>query len=69
MANVAFAAVPVTSTSLRSGFKAFNPLNRLIRWHTARKTRDALLSLTDSQLSDIGLNRGDVDKLAFGDTR
>lgn len=30
-------------------------------WNAARKTRQALASLSDEMLDDIGLNRGDVE--------
>ncbi|MEC3859687.1 DUF1127 domain-containing protein [Mesobacterium sp. TK19101] len=38
--------------SMFSGFSA---------WNDARVTRKALSSLTDRELDDIGLNRGDID--------
>lgn len=35
-------------------------------WHNSRTTRDALLRLTDRELDDIGLSRGDIDRVARG---
>lgn len=33
-------------------------------WNDARQTRKALSSLTDRELDDIGLMRGDIDAVA-----
>ena len=38
----------------------------LIAWNDARVTRKALSSLTDRELEDIGLTRGDIDTVADG---
>ena len=45
-------------------FKASLLINALITWNTTRKTRNTLLSLSDRELTDIGLTRGDVLKMA-----
>lgn len=49
------------------------PLNglvsRVLDWNDARVTRNALLELTDRELSDIGLARGDIDSVANGTYR
>lgn len=34
----------------------------VVAWHQSRKTRQALEGLSDAQLYDIGLNRGDIAK-------
>ncbi len=34
-------------------------------WHDTRATRKALHRLTDRELEDIGLSRGDIDRLSF----
>ena len=39
-------------------------VTRLIDWHRARKTRNALHNLSDRELDDIGFSRGDIDHLA-----
>lgn len=39
-------------------------LGRLSAWNDARVTRDALRKLSDRQLDDIGLRRGDIDDIA-----
>jgi len=35
-------------------------------WNDARNTRNALNRLSDLELNDIGLSRGDIDKVAHG---
>jgi len=35
-------------------------------WNDARVTRNALAGLTDRELDDIGLVRGDIDRVAQG---
>ncbi|MEM6303877.1 MAG: DUF1127 domain-containing protein [Pseudomonadota bacterium] len=35
-------------------------------WNDARKTRKALSQLTDRELNDIGLTRGDLDDINDG---
>lgn len=34
-------------------------------WNDARQTRNELGKLTDRELDDIGLNRGDIDRVAM----
>jgi uncharacterized protein YjiS (DUF1127 family) len=41
----------------------------LIAWNEARVTRKALAQLTDRELDDIGLCRGDIDDIAMRLTR
>lgn len=36
----------------------------LAAWNDARSTRNALSTLSDRELEDIGLNRGDIDLVA-----
>ncbi len=38
----------------------------LVAWNDARVTRNALNALTDRELEDIGLIRGDIDVVASG---
>ena len=42
-----------------AGFKGM-----LVHWHEAVQTRNALSKLSDRELADIGLCRGDIDKVA-----
>ncbi len=39
-------------------------LGSVVAWNDARITRKALSSLTDRELDDIGLIRGDIDTVA-----
>lgn len=41
-----------------------NLVGEAIAWNDARQTRKALGSLTDRELDDIGLVRGDIDDLS-----
>ncbi len=36
---------------------------RFTAWNDARRTRNALARLTDHELDDIGLSRGDIDAI------
>lgn len=38
--------------------------NALSAWNDARVTRNALAKLSDRELDDIGLSRGDIDMIA-----
>ena len=39
---------------------------QVVAWNDARVTRNALNALTDRELDDIGLVRGDTDDVACG---
>ncbi len=38
-------------------------VTRFTAWNEARRTRNALARLTDHELDDIGLTRGDIDAI------
>ncbi|MBU2961005.1 DUF1127 domain-containing protein [Citreicella sp. C3M06] len=38
----------------------------IVEWHEARLTRKSLDALTDRELDDIGLTRGDIEMVARG---
>lgn len=38
----------------------------LIAWNDARQTKNALGALSDRELADIGMCRGDIDRVAHG---
>ncbi len=59
----AYGAAPVAGHV--KGFMS-NLIANVIAWNDARVTRKALNSLTDRELDDIGLVRGDIDDVAFG---
>ena len=47
---------------------AFNTVvGAVVAWNDARVTRYALAKLSDRELDDIGLVRGDIDEVAFTD--
>ncbi len=41
----------------------------VVAWNDARVTRNALAGLSDRELEDIGLVRGDIDQVADGNYR
>lgn len=45
----------------RIGALYTNVLGTLASWNDARVTRNALTALSDRELEDIGLSRGDID--------
>ncbi|MEX0303533.1 MAG: DUF1127 domain-containing protein [Leisingera sp.] len=50
-------------TVLRVVDTAINMKNAIVEWNEARQTRNALDKLSDAQLADIGLVRGDIASL------
>lgn len=48
----------------RIGFTLASAAGAFTTWNDARVTRNALSGLTDRQLEDIGLVRGDIDTVA-----
>ena len=42
-------------------------LGMVVAWNDARVTRNALAKLSDRELEDIGLVRGDIDDVALTD--
>ncbi|WP_339770435.1 DUF1127 domain-containing protein [uncultured Pseudosulfitobacter sp.] len=44
---------------------AFNAIASVMAWNDARVTRNALSALSDRELEDIGLIRGDIDSVTF----
>ncbi|MDH3263129.1 MAG: DUF1127 domain-containing protein [Paracoccaceae bacterium] len=49
------------STGRSSGSVILAALGRFAAWNDARITRKALASLSDHELDDIGLTRGEID--------
>ena len=60
----------VTNRTVDAGFSVASILSifvgRIAAWNDARVTRKALESLTDRELDDLGLTRGDIDAIATG---
>ena len=50
----------------RIGATVASVIGTAAEWNDARVTRNALNGLTDRELSDIGLCRGDIDVVAEG---
>ena len=50
----------------RIGATFASVVNAVVEWNDARVTRNALSGLTDRELDDIGLCRGDIDVVADG---
>ncbi len=49
--------------SAHSGGFILSAINALIAWNDNRVTRKALSTLTDRELDDIGLCRGDLEEI------
>mgnify|MGYP000029405179 CR=1 FL=1 len=60
----------MTNRPLGAGFGATRVLadlvGRIAAWNDARVTRKSLSALTDRELDDLGLVRGDIDDIARG---
>ena len=54
----------VESVAGRIGAYIAFAYSALVSWNDARVTRNALSGLTDRELEDIGLVRGDIDLVA-----
>ena len=50
----------------RIGATFASVVNAVVEWNDARVTRNALNGLTDRELEDIGLSRGDIEIVAEG---
>lgn len=50
----------------RVGAVLANVYSAIVAWNDARVTRKALSTLSDRELEDIGLVRGDIDLVANG---
>ena len=48
----------------RIGAVLANVYSAIVDWNDTRVTRNALAALTDRELDDIGLVRGDIDDVA-----
>jgi uncharacterized protein YjiS (DUF1127 family) len=60
----------MTNRPVGAGFGATRVLadlvGRIAAWNDARVTRKSLSALTDRELDDLGLVRGDIDDIARG---
>ena len=58
---------PVSESSVlfgRIGAAICNVLGVIASWNDARVTRNALSALSDRELEDIGLSRGEIEQIA-----
>jgi uncharacterized protein YjiS (DUF1127 family) len=53
----------------RPGSIFANLLGAVTAWNERRATEDALSRLTDRELADVGLTRGDIPRIAAGGRR
>lgn len=54
-----------TASAVNRFFAALNDIfAAIVAWNDARATRNALASLTDRELDDIGLTRSEIDAVA-----
>lgn len=61
-------AIDTTRALPHSGTGFFSRLSAAFQaWNDARVTRKALFALTDRELDDIGLCRGDIERIAARD--
>ncbi|MFP4273657.1 MAG: DUF1127 domain-containing protein [Paracoccaceae bacterium] len=60
---------PAAGTPGRIGFGFPGLLGSLAAWNDSRATRKALSRLSDRELEDIGLSRGDIDSVSSARTR
>lgn len=57
-------AAPVTFLFTRFGQMIVETISLMRDWNDARLTRKSLDALSDRELDDIGLSRGDIDTIA-----
>jgi len=50
--------------SVRAALSLGGLVDRVTAWNEARRTRNALSKLSTHELEDIGLLRGDIDRIA-----
>ncbi len=71
MASFAFdSRIAGSAPSIRSILSKLLALPRMVhQWKLSRETSNTLHRLSDKQLDDIGLVRGNIDALSFGQPR
>ena len=58
------AQIAIAGVADRIGRVVLATISSVIDWNEARQTRRLLNKLSDSELDDIGLSRGDIDRVA-----
>ena len=60
------AAIAFRTTNAKSGFSIVALIGTFVSWNDQRMTRNSLSKLTNRELDDIGLVRGDIEDIAKG---
>ena len=60
------AAIAFRTANAKSGFSLVALIGNLVSWNDRRMTRNSLSKLTNRELDDIGLVRGDIEDIAKG---
>jgi uncharacterized protein YjiS (DUF1127 family) len=60
---------PASTNRPGFAFAFANLLGAVTAWNERRATEDALSRLTDRELADVGLTRGDIPRIAAGGRR
>jgi len=60
------AAIAFRSTPAKSGFSFVSIYATVVAWNDRRMTRNSLNKLSARELDDIGLVRGDIEKIVNG---
>lgn len=65
MANYDIARPVVAKSGFGASLKSLVPnlVSTIVAWNEARMTRNTLNALSDRELDDLGLSRGDIDAL------
>lgn len=65
MAAIDTLRTPAATNGVFGGFVS-TLVGAFVAWNDARATRNALAKLSDRELADIGLARGDIETVARG---
>ena len=60
------AAIAFRTANAKSGFSLVALIGNLVSWNDRRMTRNSLNKLSNRELDDIGLVRGDIEDIAKG---
>ncbi len=58
------AAIDFRTAASKSGFSLSSLIGNIVAWNDTRMTRNSLNKLSARELDDIGLDRGDIEKVA-----
>jgi uncharacterized protein YjiS (DUF1127 family) len=60
------AAIDFRTASVKTSFSFISMIASVVSWNDARMTRNSLSKLSERELDDIGLVRGDIEAIASG---